>query len=504
MKETKTTFSYLIEHMESPSFQKVRNLSYDFVSKLPSELRDELHDELNRGIEILDSEPLLQMYLYSFGLMHAAKLNYAFEKAKDYILRYENEIEIIDYGCGQGLATMCYHDFIKSAGNNQQVKRITLIEPSALALSRAELVCSKFFPEAEIIAVNKCFDDISPYDIVSSESIPTVHLFSNILDVEAYEINNLIRIVNSISKGSNEFVIVSPIQNSRRLGRLKSFAAGIGQHVYHEEYLDKYNLDKEKEWTCSLLLCTSNLIQKGIFLDFEEIFQQAKEVLYCKDSEFSHSQDVYFKLQIAAQCGDKQCQNALGVFYKRGCVVEKDYTKAFEWFKKSAEQKYIPAICNLASCYKSGKGVDVDVPRAVKLYEEGVSQGHSAAQFELGMLYLKGRLVPKEVSKAIGLLTLSANQGLPSSLRCLGNIYYKGIHVPKDYEKAIEYLTEAGEKNDKKAIKMLINIFDKRCGMEFFKNKQYDLFVKAVELGIEEVSVVTIRKIQEAKSNYRI
>ena len=65
----------------------------------------------------------------------------------------ENLIEIVDYGCGQGLASLCYHDFIKEHYSLQKVKRITLIEPSPLALSRAELLCSCFYPDAEIVAV---------------------------------------------------------------------------------------------------------------------------------------------------------------------------------------------------------------------------------------------------------------------------------------------------------------------------------------------------------------
>lgn len=31
MKEYKTTFAYIVEHMSEPSFEKVRNISNDFV-----------------------------------------------------------------------------------------------------------------------------------------------------------------------------------------------------------------------------------------------------------------------------------------------------------------------------------------------------------------------------------------------------------------------------------------------------------------------------------------
>ena len=109
MKESKTTYAYLIEHMQNPSFQKVWDIAYDFVHKLPSELCDELHESLNRGVDVLDSEPMLQMYIYAFGKMHNAKLLHAFNHLQNRVLK-NDKIVIIDWGCGQGLAYLCYHD----------------------------------------------------------------------------------------------------------------------------------------------------------------------------------------------------------------------------------------------------------------------------------------------------------------------------------------------------------------------------------------------------------
>lgn len=78
MKESKTAYAYLIEHMQNPTFQKVWDIAYDFIRKLSGELCDELHESLKRGVDVLDSEPLLQMYIYAFGKMHNAKLMHAF------------------------------------------------------------------------------------------------------------------------------------------------------------------------------------------------------------------------------------------------------------------------------------------------------------------------------------------------------------------------------------------------------------------------------------------
>ena len=52
MKESRTTYSYLIEHMQEPSFLKVWDIAFDFVRKLPGDLCDELHESLNRGVDV--------------------------------------------------------------------------------------------------------------------------------------------------------------------------------------------------------------------------------------------------------------------------------------------------------------------------------------------------------------------------------------------------------------------------------------------------------------------
>ena len=107
--EQNTNYAYKLKYMSQPSFGKVRDLSVRFYRELPQALQDELYEALNRGIDILDSEPQMTAYLFSFGKMHQAKLKYAFNHLPAEFLS-QPEINIVDYGCGQALGTMCYAD----------------------------------------------------------------------------------------------------------------------------------------------------------------------------------------------------------------------------------------------------------------------------------------------------------------------------------------------------------------------------------------------------------
>ena len=53
------------------------------------------------------------MYLRSFGKMHKAKLDAAFKCIHNPSDLFGSPVEIYDWGCGQGTATVCLLDFLK-------------------------------------------------------------------------------------------------------------------------------------------------------------------------------------------------------------------------------------------------------------------------------------------------------------------------------------------------------------------------------------------------------
>lgn len=445
--------------MSEPSFEKVRNISYDFVQKLPSELVDELFEQLNRGVELLDSEPLLQMYFYSYGQMHAEKLTYAFKQLSPYIKSAE-KIDIVDYGCGQGLATMCYHDFIKDYNLQQQVRSITLIEPSALALSRAELLCSHFFPDATIIAIQKGFDELLEDEIRIYIDCPTLHLFSNILDIETYDIAPLAGKIKTSCQGDNEFVIVSPMQNSRRMSRIKEFVDYLGVNLYFEKYLDKQQLREDKDWTCCTMLCSTRN-RKLSAINIEEVHRKTKEFFddvtlwYDKES----TKAIFDEVRICAENGDAKCMNVMGLFYIKGIFVEKCNNEAFAWFKLAAEYGYTRAVRNLSLMYARGNGIEKNMSLAIETINKikecdapiyylslgeiekiagshevafenfriAAELGNAMAKYFCGTYFLKGEYCNKNIMLGIKNIRSAAKDGNASACLLLARYYEKGF-----------------------------------------------------------------------------
>lgn len=74
----------------------------------------------------------------------------------------------------------------------------------------------------------------------------------------------------------------------------------------------------------------------------------------------------------------------MGNFYSEGIGVEKDASKAFEWFKKAAEQGNAEAQFFLGRSYFEGSGVEEDPQKAMEWLEKAAEQGNADAQNKLG------------------------------------------------------------------------------------------------------------------------
>lgn len=245
---------------KSLSFTSIREIAIDGINKLPRREQDKLHEELVKGTAVLDDEPHMNMYLRSYGLMHKAKIDEAFNNMLSNLEKlFSQDIEIFDWGCGQGIATICMLDFLRKYHIQPKFKRINLIEPSVLAVERAKeiLACYQECNNAEIRIVNKVFDDLQPEDI-NSFNCRKLHLFSNILDVAAFDLAAFTQLFQKTQKGGNYIICVGPLNKGYK--RVDWFIEALNPEIKFA------TIDKQKgcwiegkEWTISLRIVASKI-----------------------------------------------------------------------------------------------------------------------------------------------------------------------------------------------------------------------------------------------------
>lgn len=198
-----------------------------------------------RGVSPLETEEEMFEYLKRYGRMHYAKLISSFELNFPQV--FDVPINIVDWGCGQGIATVTFLEKYNTAN----VLNITLIEPSEIVLRRAALHCKKFAASACVHTVQKKLDEVNVMDIKRQSNIPTIHLFSNILDIDDYSTNRLLTLIDTILTCKNYFVCVSPYIDDIKTARLNSFMNHFNQLP---SFLLYHNLENKKNgdfWQCN-------------------------------------------------------------------------------------------------------------------------------------------------------------------------------------------------------------------------------------------------------------
>jgi len=183
----------------------------------------------------------------------------------------------------------------------------------------------------------------------------------------------------------------------------------------------------------------------------------------------------------AAEQGNAEAQYNLGKIYLDGDNIEKDATKAVEWFKKSAEQGNLKAQNSLSVFYLRGEVVEKDIVKAFNMmrnatrygervpqgireaiasFKEAAARGDAEAQYSLGMCHIYGTystptgLWPwneasggsfPDTKKAVELFLKSAEQGHAAAQYQLSTYYNNGHGVKQDLEKAFEWLQKSAE-----------------------------------------------------------
>lgn len=160
-------------------------------------LRPYSHPELNHGLDLLNSEEGLDCYIGAYGEMHQSKCRAALQNMPFPPKEHSGSLslEIVDWGCGQGIGSICVIDFLKERNLTQWLKKITLIEPSQASLNRAIANVTKATNGGvRIVPINEYLPSISDGTEISSFSYEqnfVVHIFSNILDVTNIDLGKL-------------------------------------------------------------------------------------------------------------------------------------------------------------------------------------------------------------------------------------------------------------------------------------------------------------------------
>ena len=229
--------------LEHPRFEEIIKMNRNF-------LQEDLHESLGRGVEIIDDPQMLFQYVKSYGNMHKEKLIAAFDIINFKQLESEN-IEIIDWGCGQALATLVLLEYLTKNKINLDIKTIRLIEPSEIALKRGLLYLNGWSSKIKIKPIYKDLDSLQDQDIITNNKAIKIHLFSNIIDIPSFKLNALIAKIKKTQVDVNYFFCVSPYIDESKNIRIETFYNNFEENYETTLLSNRKNSKDDEFWNCS-------------------------------------------------------------------------------------------------------------------------------------------------------------------------------------------------------------------------------------------------------------
>lgn len=211
-------------------FRQSRDKSLDNIqeicrSLLPYELKHKPWTITDKGGHsgetIYDDETQLNAYMAAYIQWHKGKLFHTFDNLPKGTLN--GDISIIDWGCGQGMASLCVYEYAKKKNLNINVKEIILIEPSEIALNRAKFLVSQIDKDVQISTINCIIDSVTENDVKLFNNNKVLHIFSNVLDIKGINLKHLSQILGVNSAVDNYVLCVSPYYPSTGNRRIDAF-----------------------------------------------------------------------------------------------------------------------------------------------------------------------------------------------------------------------------------------------------------------------------------------
>lgn len=199
----------------------------------------------------------------------------------------------------------------------------------------------------------------------------------------------------------------------------------------------------------------------------QALLDLADELAYGADSTPEQQAESIAWYRRAAEKGNAEAQNHLGIVLWLGEGVEVDQKQANQWFRRAADQGEASSQYWLASSYEMGQGgLPTDPAEAVKWYRRAADQGHPESQTSLGQMYANGTGVPQDDAEAVRWFKKAAEQNNASGENSLAEMYAAGRAVGKDEKEAARLFERAAIKDYTVSMTALGEAYEQGRGVE--------------------------------------
>lgn len=195
-------------------------------------------------------------------------------------------------------------------------------------------------------------------------------------------------------------------------------------------------------------------------------FKQGKDV----KRDFKKAAEYFL---ISGEMGDEKAMTELGSMCLVGYGLEKDTDLAYSWFKKAAAKGHPDAQVKMAEMHRMGLGDGgLNYERAFGLFSQAAKSGHPRGEYGVGDMYLRGQHVEKNIATGFTMIERSAKQGYAEAQYTLGVMCAnKAIPITELSEAQIErrkhvmmgefWLLKAAEQDHQHAMGRIVELYNR-------------------------------------------
>lgn len=235
------SYAYDIQKQYHLSINEIIRISRSYVpdrfKSCPWHYKDGQGRGLNRGTAVLETEEQCCAYMSAYGPMHRHKLMRALDENEFPYSDLTDGVEIYDWGCGQGIGTMAVIEKLRQHNMLGKLRKVVLEEPSDVARDRAILHVTKALEDyhADVVAVSKYLpsdygDNSNSITSINVEQPIAIHIFSNILDIEAVSLKGVSKMITSSGKKHIVLCIGPANRNESRLYAFRNYF--LEKHIH--------------------------------------------------------------------------------------------------------------------------------------------------------------------------------------------------------------------------------------------------------------------------------
>jgi len=130
----------------------------------------------------------------------------------------------------------------------------------------------------------------------------------------------------------------------------------------------------------------------------------------------SGSSDLFERLGDAAENGDVEAMNLLGVFYVTNARVPSDYSMALYWLQRAVDGGCVDAMHIMAAMYLRGLGVARDYANAFRWFQRAAEGGRAAAMYSAAAMAENGLGTARDLALARSMYRKAAVSGIPLAM----------------------------------------------------------------------------------------